>query len=282
MCSLKSRTTAGRVLVESKITTPRSRAPFSERWVNRSCSLPSKAEIGALSSDEFKAFHKVFLASICTFRNSLQLIRPVLQALTTATSEYRNPLLHNCLQMPPSAIEPPPLINRDELTKRAIPHMVLGDGSSTSLTAPPNFIADLSPLQSAEARFSVTGNAIVREGTGTLGMAASMALLQHGLQSLMLFDVNVEQAQKKINILQTEFPNSRIERGALMLQMTLLFKQPWWRPPKFSAQWISYSTLQVWWDALMLWICPLHNGDAFSKSTPQARSYAHKPQLDKW
>lgn len=108
--------------------------------------------------------------------------------------------------MPPSATEPPALASRDELTKRTIPHMVLSDGSSTSLTAPPT-----TATQSAEARFSVKGNAIITGGTGTLGMAASIALLQHGLQGLMVFDVNVDSAQKKLASLRTDFPNSKIE-----------------------------------------------------------------------
>jgi sorbose reductase len=51
-----------------------------------------------------------------------------------------------------------------------------------------------SPAQSSEARLSVKGNAIVTGGTGTVGTAASTALLQHVLQGLVVFDINVEQA----------------------------------------------------------------------------------------
>jgi sorbose reductase len=113
--------------------------------------------------------------------------------------------------MPPSATEPPALASRDELTKRAIPHMVLSNGSSTSLTAPPLTAPHLSLAQPAEARFSVKGTAVVTGGTGTLGMAASIALLQHGLQGLMIFDVNIDLTQKKIDALRTEFPDAKIE-----------------------------------------------------------------------
>jgi len=113
--------------------------------------------------------------------------------------------------MPPSATEAPPLASRDELTKRALPHMVLSNGSSTSLTAAPTSATNLTPAQSAEARFSVKGNAVVTGGTGTLGMAASVALLQHGLQGLMVFDINVDSAQKNLSTLRTDFPNAKIE-----------------------------------------------------------------------
>ncbi|QDS67448.1 hypothetical protein FKW77_000489 [Venturia effusa] len=108
--------------------------------------------------------------------------------------------------MPPSADKPPGLASRNELTKRAIPHMVLSNGSSKSLTAPPS-----TSMQSAEARFSVKGTAIVTGGTGTLGMTAATALLQHGLQGLMLFDVNIDSARKQLNNLRTEFPDANIE-----------------------------------------------------------------------
>lgn len=115
--------------------------------------------------------------------------------------------------MPPSATNVPVLASRDELTKRAIPHMVLSNGSSTSLTAPPT-----TSTKSAEARFSVKGTAIVTGGTGTLGLAAATALLQHGLQGLMLFDVNIDSARKKLDSLRADFPDANIE--ALSVDVT--------------------------------------------------------------
>ncbi|KAE9964518.1 hypothetical protein EG328_010408 [Venturia inaequalis] len=115
--------------------------------------------------------------------------------------------------MPPSTEKAPALASRDELTKRALPHMVLSDGSSTSLTAGPTKSAN-----SPEARFSVKGTAIVTGGTGTLGLAAATALLQHGLQGLMLFDINIDSARKKLNSLRTDFPDANIE--ALSVDVT--------------------------------------------------------------
>ncbi|TLD39141.1 oxidoreductase short chain dehydrogenase/reductase [Venturia nashicola] len=115
--------------------------------------------------------------------------------------------------MPPGAEKAPALASREELTKRTIPHMLLSNGSSTSSTAPPTTSA-----KSAEARFSVKGTAIVTGGTGTLGLAAATALLQHGLQGLMLFDVNIDPARKKLNNLRAEFPDAKIE--ALSVDVT--------------------------------------------------------------
>jgi NAD(P)-dependent dehydrogenase (short-subunit alcohol dehydrogenase family) len=42
----------------------------------------------------------------------------------------------------------------------------------------------------------------VTGGAGALGFAASKALLEHGLSSLMIFDLNPAQAEDKINELQ--------------------------------------------------------------------------------
>lgn len=51
---------------------------------------------------------------------------------------------------------------------------------------------------------SITG------GAGTLGFTAGKALLEHGLNGLMIFDVNLAQAQEKIDELQAEFPAAKI------------------------------------------------------------------------
>jgi hypothetical protein len=42
----------------------------------------------------------------------------------------------------------------------------------------------------------------VTGGAGTLGFAASKALLEHGLSGLMIFDLNPAQAEHEINELQ--------------------------------------------------------------------------------
>ncbi|KAI8629812.1 oxidoreductase-like protein [Xylariaceae sp. FL1651] len=100
---------------------------------------------------------------------------------------------------------------RSELTARVLPQMTLGDGTPGSLTAPPPpFPRDMSPAERAQERFRVRGNAIVTGGAGDLGFAVSRALLEHGLQGLMIFDVNPVEAETKVKVLETEFPDAVI------------------------------------------------------------------------
>lgn len=47
-------------------------------------------------------------------------------------------------------------------------------------------------------------------GAGTLGFAASRALLEHGLSGLMIFDVDPAHGKSKIQALQDEFPTAKI------------------------------------------------------------------------
>lgn len=61
---------------------------------------------------------------------------------------------------------------RDSLTARVLPFMQLSNGSSSSQTPPPRYQSEITPKKRAETRFSVTGNAIVTGGAGTLGLAA--------------------------------------------------------------------------------------------------------------
>ncbi len=101
--------------------------------------------------------------------------------------------------------------NRSDLTARVIPQMVLGDGSPGSLTAPPPPLPREIPAASrAHERFHVRGNAVVTGGAGDLGFAACRALLEHGLEGLMIFDMHQTEAQGKINTLQSEFPDAKI------------------------------------------------------------------------
>jgi NAD(P)-dependent dehydrogenase (short-subunit alcohol dehydrogenase family) len=65
----------------------------------------------------------------------------------------------------------------------------------------------MSPAERAQERFRVRGNAIVTGGAGDLGFAVSKALLEHGLQGLMIFDLNPAEAEAKIEVLRTEFPD---------------------------------------------------------------------------
>lgn len=101
------------------------------------------------------------------------------------------------------------LTSRDELAKRAIPHMELSDGSHASMTAPP------AAAISADERFRVRGTAVVTGGTGTLGLTAATALLQHGLTGLMLFDINIDGAKDSLEQLRTNFPGATIEALAV-------------------------------------------------------------------
>ncbi|CAJ2499738.1 Uu.00g025910.m01.CDS01 [Anthostomella pinea] len=96
---------------------------------------------------------------------------------------------------------------RSDLTDRVIPQMTLGDGSPGSLTAPPPPLPrDTPPAARAQERFRVKGNAIVTGGAGDLGFAVCRALLEHGLEGLMILDMNPDEAEKKIKMLQSEFP----------------------------------------------------------------------------
>jgi sorbose reductase len=116
----------------------------------------------------------------------------------------------------------PPPSERDALTSRILPQMVLSKGDANSMTAPPPAIPQkLVAEDRVKARFEVRGNAMyssqmmmeekanrysVTGGAGTLGFAAARALLEHGLKGLMIFDVNPIQAEAKIEELQEEFP----------------------------------------------------------------------------
>ena len=102
-------------------------------------------------------------------------------------------------------------IERDDLTKRAIPHMILSDGSASSMTSPPPPVpCHLNAEGRAKFRFTVQGNAIITGGAGVLGLAASHALLEHGLSGLMIFDVNPAQSQASIDEMKAHFPSAKI------------------------------------------------------------------------
>jgi sorbose reductase len=91
--------------------------------------------------------------------------------------------------------------------------MILGDGGnmSSSLNAPPTPLPNFLPSEDrARGRFDVQGNAIVTGGAGTLGLAASRALLEHGLSGLMIFDVNPTLIKSAVIELQADFPIAKI------------------------------------------------------------------------
>lgn len=91
--------------------------------------------------------------------------------------------------------------------------MILGDGDnkSSSLNAPPTPLPNFLPSEDrARGRFDVQGNAIVTGGAGTLGLASSRALLEHGLSGLMIFDINPALIKSAVIELQADFPVAKI------------------------------------------------------------------------
>jgi len=63
------------------------------------------------------------------------------------------------------------------------------------------------PSERALGRFRVHGNAVVTGGTGTLGLAACSALLEHGLSGLAIFDVNTKESEDLLVPLKERFPS---------------------------------------------------------------------------
>ncbi|KAJ5433312.1 uncharacterized protein N7458_012468 [Penicillium daleae] len=102
------------------------------------------------------------------------------------------------------------LTDRDALAARSIPSMILSDGSPASMTPPPTSTSEADPAVGAQKRFSVRGNAVVTGGAGTLGLQSCEALLEHGLQGLMIFDVNPASSEKEIGRLRSKFPSAKI------------------------------------------------------------------------
>lgn len=96
--------------------------------------------------------------------------------------------------------------------------MLLSNGTSASMTPPPNVQVATDPAAGAKERFTVRGNAVVTGGAGTLGLAACDALLEHGLSGLMIFDVNPANSEKEIDALKKKFPEAKI--GALKVDVT--------------------------------------------------------------
>ncbi|MCJ1472229.1 hypothetical protein MMC13_000876 [Lambiella insularis] len=87
--------------------------------------------------------------------------------------------------------------------------MSLSNGSSSSMTAAPVPAIhwdQVTPSTVAQQRFTVKGNAIVTGGAGTLGIAACLALLENGLQGLMVFDIAPQNCKEQLAILHTRFP----------------------------------------------------------------------------
>jgi sorbose reductase len=121
--------------------------------------------------------------------------------------------LHNsAVKMAPGAVEVQQngQTDRSELANRLIPHMLLSDGTAKSKTAAPITSHHAEPTKNALKRFTVSGNAVVTGGTGTLGLAACHALLEHGLSGLAIFDINAGAAEKQSQSLKDRFPDRKI------------------------------------------------------------------------
>lgn len=97
---------------------------------------------------------------------------------------------------------------RNNLTSRVLPKMKFCPRDSPA-PAPKDFKNDL-PSDPALERFKVDGNAIVSGGGGDLGSTACRALLEHGLQGLVVFDLDPIQGNQRLDLLRIDFPAAKI------------------------------------------------------------------------
>lgn len=104
----------------------------------------------------------------------------------------------------------PELPGREALTARVLPSMVLSDGSASSMTPAPASNIETDAAVGAQKRFNIRGNAVITGGAGTLGLQSCDALLEHGLQGLMIFDVNPDNSQEEIARMKAKFPAAKI------------------------------------------------------------------------
>ncbi|KAF7325819.1 General substrate transporter [Mycena kentingensis (nom. inval.)] len=107
--------------------------------------------------------------------------------------------------------------SREALTKRTMPFMTLSTAENP-LTAPitRRIDADVgrSPAEIAQRRFTVTGNAIVTGGAGSLGLEGARALLEHGASGVALFDRDAsfssDNARREIVALREVFQDRKV------------------------------------------------------------------------
>ncbi|PFH55959.1 hypothetical protein XA68_17319 [Ophiocordyceps unilateralis] len=103
---------------------------------------------------------------------------------------------------------------RSKLTERILPVMTL---ANDPIIIPPSEEDSgySTARDTATGRFQLVGNAIVTGGLGALGQAVSRAMLQHGLQGLLMLDVRAAvDGTDIIHALRSEFPTARIEARA--------------------------------------------------------------------
>ncbi|VUC32463.1 unnamed protein product [Clonostachys rosea] len=101
-------------------------------------------------------------------------------------------------------------MDRSELTSRLLPEMTLSSAQA-KLTKPLPLPANLSPAERAAARFRISGVAVVTGGTGDLGSVACEALLEHGLNTLLVCDLQDPSSIGKMQALRSKYPSARIE-----------------------------------------------------------------------
>lgn len=97
---------------------------------------------------------------------------------------------------------------RTELTSRVLPVMQFCPKDSPA-PRPRDFPKD-SSANPALKRFKVNGNAIVSGGGGDLGSTACRALLEHGLQGLVVLDLDPVQGNQRLDLLRRDFPTAKI------------------------------------------------------------------------
>ncbi|KAM0447532.1 hypothetical protein ACHAO4_008859 [Trichoderma viride] len=100
--------------------------------------------------------------------------------------------------------------DREALRSRTIPSMVFSDGSPSSLTPAPLSDFEKVGTVGAQKRFAVRGNAVVTGGSGSLGLQACDALLEHGLQGLAIFDIDPSASASQIDRLRIKFSDANI------------------------------------------------------------------------
>lgn len=107
--------------------------------------------------------------------------------------------------------------SRDALTSRVIPQMRLRNPSIPTSSSKPSEASKSGASDPARSRFSIHGNAAVTGGAGNIALAASRALLEHGLSGLMILDLpsSLESSEVAIDLLAQDFPNAKIMKNPL-------------------------------------------------------------------
>jgi NAD(P)-dependent dehydrogenase (short-subunit alcohol dehydrogenase family) len=88
--------------------------------------------------------------------------------------------------------------------------MIFSNGSASSLTPPPSSTIESVSGVGAQKRFAVSGNAVITGGSGSLGLHCCDALLEHGLEGLMIFDVDPESSRLQIDKMRAKFQGVKI------------------------------------------------------------------------